>query len=139
MIFELDLAPHIEWILPENSSGFTRCVRLRDRAHSPPLAGEPCEVVQTVGVLARFSRLLADPNRPTDAADLFRATADGRPIRMNQRVDAAEEELAARVRAELASEGFRVAMNAPTPAKKGSCIRSIATPKGTAAEHSSSK
>jgi len=136
------------------------------------LAGELCEVLGTVGVLARFSRLVADPNRPTDAQDLFRATADGRPILMNQRIDGVdrdrrlalwekyhhtlhgeverssaeilfavhtftpsyegvpremeigvlfdqEEGLAERVRADLASEGFHVAMNAPYSGKDG--------------------
>jgi predicted N-formylglutamate amidohydrolase len=136
------------------------------------LSGELCEALETVGVLARFSRLVADPNRPTEADDLFRTTAGGRPIVMNLRVDAIdrdrrlalwekyhrtlhreversraetllavhtftpvyegvqremeigvlfdeEEELAQRVRAELASEGFHVAMNAPYSGKDG--------------------
>jgi predicted N-formylglutamate amidohydrolase len=41
-------------------------------------------------VLARFSRLLADPNRPEDSEELVRATADGRPIAINRGLDAAE-------------------------------------------------
>lgn len=57
-----------------------------------PLARELCETFGTVGVLARFSRLLADPNRPKESDDLFRASADGRPIAMNQRIDAADRD-----------------------------------------------
>ena len=136
------------------------------------LASDLCEVLETVGVFARFSRLVADPNRPTEAEDLFRATAEGRPIAMNQHVDAVdrdrrlslwetyhhalhreverstaeillavhtftplyegvprqmeigvlfdeEEELAERLRMDLASTGFRVAMNAPYSGKDG--------------------
>jgi predicted N-formylglutamate amidohydrolase len=136
------------------------------------LASDLCDVLETVGVLARFSRLVADPNRPIEAADLFRSTAEGRPIVLNQRVDVTdrarrltlwekyhqtlhceversparillavhtftplyeglpremeigvlfdeEEELAEMVRAELASDGFHVAMNAPYSGKDG--------------------
>lgn len=38
----------------------------------------------TVGVGARFSRLLCDANRPIASQTLFRTIADGRPIFMNQ-------------------------------------------------------
>lgn len=41
-------------------------------------------------VLARFSRLLADPNRAEDSPDLFRARADGLPIELNRDLDADE-------------------------------------------------
>jgi predicted N-formylglutamate amidohydrolase len=41
-------------------------------------------------VLARFSRLLCDANRPLDAETLFRPIADGRPVRLNQ--DLTDEE-----------------------------------------------
>ena len=34
-------------------------------------------------VLSRFTRLLADPNRPEDHVDLFRTHAEGRPIHLN--------------------------------------------------------
>jgi predicted N-formylglutamate amidohydrolase len=136
------------------------------------LAGELCEIIGTVGVLARFSRLVADPNRPTEAEDLFRASAEGRAIALNRSVDTIdrgmrlalwekyhralhreverspaeillavhtftplyegmpremeigvlfdeEEELADSVCADLASEGFHVAMNAPYSGKDG--------------------
>ena len=38
-------------------------------------------------VLARFSRLLIDPNRPPDSATLCRTTADGKPVQLNAQVD----------------------------------------------------
>jgi predicted N-formylglutamate amidohydrolase len=44
------------------------------------------ELQQATGwpaVLSRFTRLLADPNRPLDHPDLFRTTAEGRPIHLN--------------------------------------------------------
>jgi predicted N-formylglutamate amidohydrolase len=43
-------------------------------------------------ILSRFTRLLADPNRPEEHPDLFRMTAEGRPVQMNQRLDEAERE-----------------------------------------------
>lgn len=47
-------------------------------------------------VLARFSRLLVDPNRPLDSDTLFRAQAEGHPVRLNAAVsdDEAEQRLA---------------------------------------------
>lgn len=36
-------------------------------------------------VLARFSRLLVDPNRPLDSDTLFRARAEGAPVELNTR------------------------------------------------------
>jgi predicted N-formylglutamate amidohydrolase len=44
-------------------------------------------------VLSRFTRLLADPNRPEDHGDLFRAVAEGEPVLLNQAVSASEREL----------------------------------------------
>lgn len=44
----------------------------------------------TVAVLARFSRLLADPNRPEDSPDLFRREADGEAVGLNRNIDADE-------------------------------------------------
>lgn len=41
-------------------------------------------------VLSRFSRLLADPNRPHDSPTLFRDIADGRPVAINVDLDEAE-------------------------------------------------
>jgi len=43
-------------------------------------------------VLATFSRLLVDPNRPEDSPTLFRAEAEGAPVALNQAIDAAERE-----------------------------------------------
>jgi predicted N-formylglutamate amidohydrolase len=41
-------------------------------------------------VLARFTRLLADPNRDPGHPDLFRRVADGKPVHLNQNIDAGE-------------------------------------------------
>ena len=46
-------------------------------------------------VLARFSRLLADPNRPEDSATLFRADAEGLPVELN--TDIADTDRAQRI------------------------------------------
>lgn len=43
-------------------------------------------------VLARFTRLLVDLNREEGHPDLFRATADGRPVALNADLDDAERE-----------------------------------------------
>ena len=43
-------------------------------------------------VLANFSRLLVDANRELDSSTLFRKEAEGRTIRLNADVDAAEVE-----------------------------------------------
>lgn len=43
-----------------------------------------------VAVLSRFSRLLADPNRDEDEPSLFREVAEGLPVLLNARIDAAE-------------------------------------------------
>lgn len=43
--------------------------------------------LDVVAVLSRFSRLLADPNRPADSPDLFRRTAEGRTVALNLHVD----------------------------------------------------
>ncbi|MCA9582712.1 MAG: N-formylglutamate amidohydrolase [Myxococcales bacterium] len=37
-------------------------------------------------ILSRFTRLLADPNRPEHAPDLFRSMADGQPVALNAEV-----------------------------------------------------
>lgn len=43
-------------------------------------------------VLARFTRLLCDPNRPEGGENLFREVADGAPIALNGGLDEAERE-----------------------------------------------
>jgi len=48
------------------------------------------ERLGAVGVLARFTRLLIDPNRTLESDTLFRERADGRPVRMNVEADADE-------------------------------------------------
>ncbi|MEQ1567518.1 MAG: N-formylglutamate amidohydrolase [Myxococcota bacterium] len=44
-------------------------------------------------VLARFSRLLCDANRPLDAETLFRGVADGHPVSLNQALTDEERHL----------------------------------------------
>jgi len=56
------------------------------------LARELAVAWRTTAVLSRFSRLLVDPNRETDAADLIRREAEGRPVVLNRDIDAAERE-----------------------------------------------
>lgn len=43
-----------------------------------------------VAVLAGFSRLLADPNRPEMSPELFRSRADGHPVHLNRNLPEAE-------------------------------------------------
>jgi predicted N-formylglutamate amidohydrolase len=51
------------------------------------LAREYCAAIRSTAVLARFSRLLADANRPEDSPTLFRAVAEGAPIELNVGID----------------------------------------------------
>ena len=46
--------------------------------------------IRAPALLARFSRLLVDPNRPPDSPTLFRQSADGRSVRLNTTIDADE-------------------------------------------------
>jgi predicted N-formylglutamate amidohydrolase len=59
------------------------------------LTRELAEAAGAPAVLAGFSRLFIDPNRPLDSDTLVRQTAEGRPIRLNAEV--APEELEERV------------------------------------------
>lgn len=45
------------------------------------------QAIGCAAILARFSRLLVDPNRDVDAPTLFRDEAEGRPVRLNCGVD----------------------------------------------------
>jgi predicted N-formylglutamate amidohydrolase len=79
------------WTLPAEDSWlegthWTFDIGARDLAH------DLCKELGTVGVLARFSRLIADANRDHGAPDLFRENADGRAIAMNRRIDPAERD-----------------------------------------------
>lgn len=56
------------------------------------LSRELCRELGAGGVLSRFSRLLADPNRNLDSDDLFRRDADGAPVFLNQNIDVEERE-----------------------------------------------
>ena len=53
---------------------------------------ELCALIHAPGLLARFSRLLCDPNRPEDAPTLFREVAEGREVALNQALTATERE-----------------------------------------------
>ncbi len=48
------------------------------------LSLELAELLSTTAVLARFTRLLADPNRPEGHPELFRQQADGAAVELNQ-------------------------------------------------------
>lgn len=54
------------------------------------LSLELAELLGTTAVLARFTRLLADPNRPEGHLELFRQQADGAPVELNQSVSEAD-------------------------------------------------
>jgi len=56
------------------------------------LAREFARELHSSAVLARFSRLIVDPNRTHDAGDLFLKVAEGREIELNHAIDAAERE-----------------------------------------------
>jgi predicted N-formylglutamate amidohydrolase len=56
------------------------------------LTRELATQLEAVAVLAGFSRLLADPNRPETSPELFRARAEGRRVQMNHDLDDAERE-----------------------------------------------
>ena len=53
------------------------------------------EQLSAVAVLARFTRLLVDPNRELESTTLFRERADGEPVRLNVLAD--EDERQARI------------------------------------------
>jgi predicted N-formylglutamate amidohydrolase len=57
------------------------------------LTRELAAAFRATAVLSRFSRLLVDPNRDEDAADLFRSVAEGRAVYLNRSIDAAERAL----------------------------------------------
>lgn len=74
-------------------------------------------------VLSRFTRLLADPNRPEDAETLFRAEADGAPVELNRRIDEAER---AR-RLERFHRPYHAAIDRHLAAHRGGIVFSIHT------------
>jgi predicted N-formylglutamate amidohydrolase len=51
---------------------------------------ELAHALSASAVLARFTRLLIDPNRSLDQADLFRASAEGKPVQLNTDLSDAE-------------------------------------------------
>ncbi len=56
------------------------------------LTRELAELTGAAAVLAGFSRLVVDPNRPLDSPTLFRDRAEGRSIAFNRALDDAERE-----------------------------------------------
>ena len=56
------------------------------------LVEELCAAVSAPAVLARFSRLLIDPNRPADSLTLIREQAEGRPVQLNRQLAPGERE-----------------------------------------------
>jgi predicted N-formylglutamate amidohydrolase len=50
------------------------------------------ELMNAPAVLSKFSRLLVDPNRPLDADTLFRQSADGRQVHLNETLLEAERQ-----------------------------------------------
>ena len=54
------------------------------------LAREYAQAIGGVAVLSRFSRLVADPNRPEDSPTLFRAVAEGDDVELNASIDDAD-------------------------------------------------
>src|ERR1700753_1262283 len=54
------------------------------------LSRELARALGVSAVLSRFSRLLVDPNRTQEAADLFRTVADGKPVVLNRGLDDGE-------------------------------------------------
>ncbi len=56
------------------------------------LTHELATLLGAAAVLAGFSRLWIDPNRPLDSATLLRDVADGKVIALNHRLDALERE-----------------------------------------------
>lgn len=51
---------------------------------------ELAQELQASAVLSRFTRLLIDPNRSLDQADLFRGSAEGKLVQLNQGLSDAE-------------------------------------------------
>lgn len=79
------------WQWPESDAW------LRDThwAYDPGAADlvlELASALRAPAVMSDFTRLLADPNRPPHARDIFRTTAEGRPVSFNQQVDDEERE-----------------------------------------------
>ena len=53
---------------------------------------ELARALDASAVLARFSRLLADPNRDEGHPDVFRLLADGAPVELNAQLDEADKQ-----------------------------------------------
>lgn len=86
---------HASERLPEGWSWPEQDERLRGTHWSHDLGAleltlELAEALAAPAVLSRFSRLLADANRPEDHPDLFRERAEGLPVALNADVPEAE-------------------------------------------------
>ena len=53
---------------------------------------ELAAALEAPAVLATFSRLLVDPNRPVESETLFRRDAEGEPVELNAAIDGPERE-----------------------------------------------
>ncbi|HEX4474546.1 MAG TPA: N-formylglutamate amidohydrolase [Polyangiaceae bacterium] len=83
---------------------------------------EITRAIGAVGVLARFSRLLVDPNRTTDAVDLFRTTAEGKKVALNASIDADE-----RARRLALFDGYHAAVAGAVAASPAKIVFSVHT------------
>ena len=70
-----------EWLLPTHWASDLGAAEL---------TRELAAALGAAAVLARFSRLLIDPNRPLESATLLRTHADGREVALNRRIATAD-------------------------------------------------
>lgn len=87
------------------------------------LAREYAALIGGVAVLSRFSRLLADPNRPEESPTLFRVEAEGEAIELNQSIDSAERE----IRLDAYYRPFHDAVDREVAASKASTVFAMHT------------
>ncbi|TFH29504.1 MAG: N-formylglutamate amidohydrolase [Myxococcales bacterium] len=80
-------------------------------------------LIHAPAVLARFSRLLIDPNRPLDSDTLFRQNADGRTVCLNAGL--LEAERARRI--ECCYRPYHAAVSAMVQRSRGDTVFSIHT------------
>jgi len=103
-------------------------VRLRGShwAYDPgarDIVHELAAALDCAAVLSRFTRLLADPNRETDHADLFRTRADGEDIALNAEISQAD---AARRRAHY-YDAYHAAVDAAVAEHEAPVLLSVHT------------
>lgn len=79
------------WVWPEADAWLKETHWAYDPGASE-LVLELASALHAPAVMSDFTRLLADPNRPPDAIDIFRAAAEGKSISFNQGLDADERQ-----------------------------------------------